>query len=96
MNIQRVRDHETSVWVECYLVPSQSDPNRSYVVSKKRDGTWACSCPRWIFKREDCKHIHELKWYLSSTTTPVPTIEYIEVPEKLRKQLSRFALVEVD
>jgi hypothetical protein len=36
-----------------------------YVVSKKSDGTWECSCPAWTNtkpdyktgKRDDCKHI---------------------------------------
>ena len=34
--------------------------NRSYDVVKYDDGTWACSCPKWIFTKghkTNCKHI---------------------------------------
>ena len=51
-------------WVERYQVDSLSGENESYTVSKKVDGTWACSCPRWIFHKApkvDCKHIEAVQ-----------------------------------
>ena len=49
--------------IERHIVESDSS-SRTYVVSKYDDGSWACSCPSWIFKRGekiDCKHIISLK-----------------------------------
>ena len=46
-----------------FNVPSNSS-SRVYVVSQYDDGSWACSCPAWIFKkgqRVDCKHIYEIR-----------------------------------
>jgi predicted nucleic acid-binding Zn finger protein len=37
--------------------------SRIYIVSKYDDGSYACSCPSWIFKkgeRKNCKHIQEI------------------------------------
>lgn len=47
-------------WVERYQVDSLTSDDESYTVSKKIDGTWACSCKRWIFHKApkvNCKHI---------------------------------------
>ena len=41
-----------------------SDKSKTYVISEYNDGSWACSCPSWIFKKGhklDCKHIYEVK-----------------------------------
>lgn len=42
-----------------YGVPSDSEPERTYVVTEMSDGNWQCSCPGWKFHtpRRDCKHI---------------------------------------
>ena len=48
--------------IQKYNIQSETS-SRRYVVSKYDDGSWACSCPSWIFKkgqRVDCKHIKEL------------------------------------
>lgn len=43
--------------------PSESNPDKTYKVSHDNsNGIYTCSCPRWIFKRENlpdghCKHI---------------------------------------
>lgn len=37
--------------------PSESKPDKTYKVTNYENGTWACGCPRWIFHREECKHI---------------------------------------
>lgn len=46
-------------YVEFWYVASFSDPNKTYKVSKKADGTYACSCPHWLYRRppDGCKHI---------------------------------------
>jgi len=44
-----------------FTVTSASDARRRYIVlraSGRRGGiVWKCSCPRYIFCRERCKHI---------------------------------------
>jgi len=47
---------------EKHIVESETS-DRKYVVVKYEDGSWACSCPKWIFQRferVDCKHIRGL------------------------------------
>lgn len=46
-------------WVERHEVMS-SDLERTYIVARHRDGHWACSCPVWKFRRQQCKHIDEV------------------------------------
>jgi len=41
-------------------VPSDSQPDKKYVVSI-RNGEWQCSCPVWIYRRQECKHIRRMK-----------------------------------
>lgn len=97
--LKRVTDHETSNYVECYEVSSHSNPDRSYVVSKNRRGTWACSCPRWIFQkghREDCKHINEVLYALSVSARSNVKIQETPITDKIRKALSRFAMIETE
>jgi hypothetical protein len=43
-------------YVRKFLVPS-SVSKFHYVVSLTSSGEWQCSCPRWKFSRERCKHI---------------------------------------
>ena len=35
--------------------------NGHWVVSVSVDGVWGCSCPDWIFRRNECHHIQEIK-----------------------------------
>jgi hypothetical protein len=53
-------------WIERYTVPSESS-DRKYTVGKKDDGTWGCTCPRYKFHHEECKHIQAVQahpgWY---------------------------------
>ena len=42
-------------WVQSY-----SDPLKQYKVSQRADGAYACSCPHWIYRRAQCKHIQEV------------------------------------
>lgn len=68
-----------------------------YIVILKTDGTYACGCPRWCthVPREDCKHIRSLKATLARMTIEISEPRVLD-PEKIRKMLSRFALVEVE
>jgi len=46
-----------------WLVPSDTDSEKTYKVSLTLEGEYQCSCPRWIFSkpRKDCKHIGDVK-----------------------------------
>jgi hypothetical protein len=47
---------ETQTWE----VPSERDPNTSYIVKRAGD-KWSCSCPNFLFRGEECKHIKKIK-----------------------------------
>jgi hypothetical protein len=53
-------------WIQRYSVP-RSTGDGTWTVAQAKIGTWGCSCPRWKFKREQCKHIQEVQahphWY---------------------------------
>lgn len=44
-----------------WKVPSRSDSSKVYTVSLTEDGSYECSCPAWIFRREECPHIRLVK-----------------------------------
>ena len=46
-----------------YLIPSDSSPQKKYMVSENWDGTWECSCVGWTqhFPRKDCRHIRHVQ-----------------------------------
>lgn len=46
---------------ETYTVPSQSG-NGEYTITK--NGEWKCSCPDFVDRKKDCKHIHAVKLFL--------------------------------
>ena len=45
-------------WIKQWTATG-SGRNR-YTVSLARDGTYSCSCPHWIYRRETCKHINKI------------------------------------
>src|SRR3989338_4092369 len=47
---------------ETYIVPSQSG-NGEYTVTK--NGKWKCTCPDFVERQRDCKHIHAVKLFFS-------------------------------
>lgn len=98
-NVKKVTDHPYSArWSEYWAVSSESRAGVIYVVAKARkDGTWGCSCPRWIYKREDCKHIQAARAAskMLERNAVVAEIRVDAMPEKAKKALSRFALLEV-
>jgi len=44
-----------------WKVPSRSDSSKVYTVSLTEDGSYECSCPVWVFRREECPHIRLVK-----------------------------------
>ena len=46
-------------WVEQWEVVGSK--GTIYKVSRADDGTWGCSCPNWIHRHTDCKHIREVQ-----------------------------------
>lgn len=53
-------------WAQRYSVPRSSGEG-TWTVSQAKNGAWGCACPRWRFKREQCKHIDAVQqrpnWY---------------------------------
>lgn len=49
--------------VEQWQVPSESNPDRTYVVSLNSDDSYSCGCKGWTLHspRRDCKHIALVK-----------------------------------
>ena len=47
--------------VQKWQVRSHSDPSKHYTVSLRKDGVFECSCPQWIYRRRECKHIQEVQ-----------------------------------
>jgi hypothetical protein len=82
-------------WVEQYEVDSTTGLDESYIVSKKVDGTWACSCKRWIFHPKpkiDCKHISAVRRYIGDTDLrsalfPTP----VTLPVRQKRAVELFA-----
>lgn len=48
-------------YIKKWEIPSEKDSNKFYTVSLTDKNTFACSCPIWIFKRQECKHIQRVK-----------------------------------
>ncbi len=90
---RRLNHPATRQWVEYYEVDSESRPDTTYIVAKSAKGLWGCSCPRWIYHRENCKHIkHVLEQISRNVAVPVVT----PTPAQIKKIVSRFSLVEID
>ena len=51
--------------VKYWFVESWSDPNKKYKVCQLEDGSFTCSCPAWIFRRKECKHIEQIKHHVA-------------------------------
>jgi hypothetical protein len=48
-------------WIIRWKVPSESDPDKTYIVARDAEGEYGCSCPVWKFRRQECKHIRAVK-----------------------------------
>ena len=51
--------------VKCWYVESWSNPNKKYKVCQLSDGSFSCSCPAWVYRRQECKHIQQVKHQLA-------------------------------
>jgi hypothetical protein len=47
-------------YVKKWNVKSHSS-DKYYTVSMDFEGNYSCSCPYWIYRRKECKHIAEVK-----------------------------------
>ncbi len=51
-------------FVRLYVVQSHTNSEEGYLVGQRRDGSWECSCPHFIFRAsktgEICKHIQDI------------------------------------
>lgn len=72
--------------------------NRTYIVTRYDDGSWACGCMRWTrtFPRVDCKHILRRKRELSAglprtlpQETPGPLAEETTIPTAVVKKAAK-------
>jgi hypothetical protein len=76
-----------SQWEQQWDVPGST--GRIYKVSRDYSGNYACSCPQWIYKRDDCKHIKAVRIFenLSNITGRLPSGELIR-PNLPKKELA--------
>lgn len=59
-------------YIKKWNILSETDENKTYVVSLTDKNTFACSCPIWIFRRQECKHIARVKQELENNKTEYP------------------------
>jgi hypothetical protein len=52
------------IWIRKWEVESATDSSRSYTVSQSDTGEFGCSCPAWIYRRDECSHIRRVKNHL--------------------------------
>lgn len=90
-----------SGWVAFYEVASHSNPEKTYIVAQKEDGSYGCGCPAWTFQRKhggECKHISDLRHWLAQAEkigTPIETVEpSAKTIALIEKKFSRAALIE--
>jgi len=46
-------------WVQKFIIPGSN--GAEWTVGIDAEGGFGCSCPVWKFKRQECKHIREVK-----------------------------------
>jgi SWIM zinc finger len=64
----------TNPIVQQWEVTSTTDTSKDYIVSKRKDGAYSCSCPHWKFHKAPkpvCKHIAAL---LGNVPTVIPAL----------------------
>lgn len=47
--------------IDQWDVASKTNPKKTYKVTYYNYGSWACSCPPWIYGNQDCEHIKARK-----------------------------------
>ena len=59
--VKSTKTAKTNRWI----VKSQTDGRRTYVVVRRSKGSFTCSCRGWIYSHKDCKHITQMKLRLA-------------------------------
>jgi hypothetical protein len=71
-------------WVDRWYVPSNSNPDKEYTVSRADDGeTWGCGCKAWTLNRHRikdgiCSHIRKVKKAIVEETWTIEPIRQDE------------------
>jgi hypothetical protein len=47
--------------VNQWSIQSSSNPDKIYQVTLHPTGNWSCTCPHFIYRKIECKHIYEVK-----------------------------------
>ena len=47
-----------------FNIKSETTKGIKYKVSESFSGKWSCSCPYWIYRHQECKHIKQIKFNL--------------------------------
>lgn len=66
-----------AAWINRWEVVSETTGEK-YIVGQKLDGSWGCSCKRWIFSKTPkpaCKHIIKVQMVEQPDTSYTPTID---------------------
>jgi hypothetical protein len=97
--IRQITDHPAiPIWQTFYECPSQTNKDTSYIVATNESEEWGCSCPRWKFKREECKHIRQVQLFVlfaKERSEDIAPVKLDSLPVKARKAANRFSLVEL-
>jgi hypothetical protein len=97
--IRKITDHPINPrWNQFYECPSASRKDTSYNVATNDSEEWGCSCPRWKFKRKECKHIMQVKLFIvfaEERGEDIAPVTLGQMPQKTQKAVSRFSLVEI-
>lgn len=67
-----------------YYIPSQSDPNKKYLVTHKR--LWECDCPDFKERHLKCKHIQAVELWLKLKNRLDNDTDTIELENQLTQQ----------
>ena len=51
--------------IKYWYVESFTNNGKKYKVCQLEDGSFTCSCPEWIYRRRECKHIQQIKRHLA-------------------------------
>ena len=61
-------------------------PGVQYMVSlRAKASPWECSCPRWVYYREECKHIKAVQLRRSFNPDSTPA-EFAKQVRRLKKE----------
>ena len=75
-------DTPTIIDKEHFLVPSQSDSSKRYKVTKEE--AWSCDCLDFQNRKEECKHIKAIKFFLKLRN--IQDTDVLEITEKITEE----------